>query len=238
MNASLTDILQSGWIVMLLRGAGMTVFISLCGIALGTVIGVAGAAAKVGGGRLARGLVGSYTLIVRSVPELLIIYLLFFGTAQAAAGLADYLEWDELMSSAFPMLIGILAIGLISGSYGVEVFRGAFKAIDRGQIEAARAFGMSPAQCLRRVTLPQLLWYALPGANNVWQNALKDTALISLVGLVELMRAAVLGAAATREPLTLYLLAGALYFIIGVLSQGLFALAERRFGHGMRRATA
>jgi len=238
MNTALIDILQSGWIGMLLRGAGMTIFISLCGIALGMAIGIAGAAAKIGGSWPVRGLIGLYTLIVRSVPELLIIYLLFFGTVQPAADLADYLAWDELMSSAFPMLIGILAIGLISGSYSVEVFRGAFKAIDPGQIEAARAFGMSRAQCLRRITLPQLLWYALPGANNVWQNALKDTALISLVGLVELMRAAVLGAAATREPMTLYLLAGALYFLIGLFSQGLFVLAERRYGHGMRRAAA
>uniref|UniRef100_UPI0033403F62 ABC transporter permease n=1 Tax=Castellaniella defragrans TaxID=75697 RepID=UPI0033403F62 len=238
MNPSLIDILQSGWIGMLLRGAAMTIFISLCGIVLGMTIGIAGAAAKINGGRLTRGLVSLYTLIVRSVPELLIIYLLFFGAAGPAADLADALGWDDLMSSAFPMLIGILAIGLISGSYSVEVFRGAFKAIDPGQIEAARAFGMGRAQCLLRVTLPQLLWYALPGANNVWQNALKDTALISLVGLVELMRAAVLGAAATREPMTLYLMAGILYFIIGLASQGLFVLAELRFGHGMRRAEA
>ncbi|WP_323017414.1 ABC transporter permease subunit [Castellaniella sp.] len=234
MNASLHDILSAGWGTLLLRGAGMTVFISLCGITLGMSIGIAGAALKSNGGWLVRGLISLYTLLVRSVPELLIIYLLFFGTVQPAANLADWLEWDDLMSMVFPMLVGILAIGLISGSYSVEVFRGAFKAINPGQIEAARSIGMRRRQILRRITLPQLFWYALPGANNVWQNALKDTALISLVGLVELMRAAVLGAAATRAPLTLYLMAGVLYFLIGACSQALFVWAERHFGRGMQ----
>lgn len=236
MHSSLIDILSAGWGSMLLRGAGMTIFISLCGIALGLTIGIAGAALKTGGNWLIRGVVALYTLIVRSVPELLIIYLLFFGSVGPAADLADWLDWDDLMSVVFPMLIGILAVGLISGSYSVEVFRGAFKAIDPGQIEAARAIGMSRRQCLRRITLPQLFWYALPGANNVWQAALKDTALISLVGLVELMRAAVLGAAATRAPLALYATAGVLYFLIGACSQALFVLAERHFGRGMRGA--
>lgn len=221
---------------MLLRGAAMTVFISLCGICLGTVIGIAGATAKTKGNLVLRALVGAYTLIIRSIPELLIIYLLFFATVEPTSNLADWLDWDELMSSIFPVLVGILAIGLISGSYNVEVFRGAFKAINPGQVEAARAIGMNRRQILRRITLPQLFWFALPGANNVWQNALKDTALISLVGLVELMRAAVLGSAATRAPLAMYLLAGILYFIIGAVSQAIFVWAERYFGKGMRGA--
>ncbi len=236
MTKELLEILSSGWGTMLLRGAGMTIFISLCGICLGTIIGIAGATAKTKGGFLARTTVGIYTLIIRSIPELLIIYLLFFATVEPASNLADWLEWDNLMSSIFPMLVGILAIGLISGSYNVEVFRGAFKAIDPGQVEAARAIGLSHRQILTRITLPQLFWYALPGANNVWQNALKDTALISLVGLIELMRAAVLGSAATRAPLIMYFMAGVLYFIIGIVSQGIFVWAERYFGRGMKGA--
>nr|WP_283737771.1 ABC transporter permease subunit [Alcaligenes faecalis] len=116
----------------------------------------------------------------------------------------------------------------------MEVFRGALQAIPEGQIEAAKAIGMSPWQRLRRIILPQMFWYALPGANNVWQTALKDTALISLVGLVEIMRAATLGAANTREPMAMYLIAGVLYFLIGACSQALFLLAERYTGKGMR----
>lgn len=237
MLTELIDIVGSGWGTMLLRGAAMTIFISLCGICLGTIIGIAGATVKTKGGLIAKAIVSLYTLIIRSIPELLIIYLLFFATVEPTADLADWLDWDDLMSSVFPILVGILAIGLISGSYNVEVFRGAFKAINPGQVEAARAIGMSRVQILRRITMPQLFWFALPGANNVWQNALKDTALISLVGLVELMRAAVLGAAATRAPLIMYFLAGVLYFIIGVLSQAIFVWAENYFGRGMRGAT-
>ncbi|MFW7340961.1 ABC transporter permease subunit [Pollutimonas sp. H1-120] len=234
MLETIQSVLREGWGWTLLRGTAMTLLISILGMALGIVIGIAGASIKTAGSRLPGLLVTVYTTVVRSIPELLVIYLLFFGSVQAAADLADALNWQEAMTSWFPALVGILAIGLIAGSYGVEVFRGALNAIPSGQIEAAKAIGMTPGQRLLRIVIPQMFWYALPGTNNVWQTALKDTALISLVGLVEIMRAAVLGAAATREPLALYLMAGALYFIVGVGSQGLFVLAERHFGRGMK----
>lgn len=227
-------ILQEGWGWMLLRGTGMTLLVSILGMALGVVIGITGASIKTNGPLVLRWLVSIYTTITRSIPELLIIYLLFFGTSQAVSDLGAFLNWQEGMNRWFPLMVGVLAIGIISGSYSVEVFRGALKAIPEGQIEAAKAIGMPAHKRLFRITVPQMFWYALPGSNNVWQTALKDTALISLVGLVEIMRAAVLGAAATREPLALYLLAGILFFIIGMASQGVFVLAERYFGRGMR----
>ncbi|HWK71698.1 MAG TPA: ABC transporter permease subunit [Burkholderiaceae bacterium] len=234
MLETIQSVLREGWGWTLLRGTAMTLLISILGMALGVAIGIAGASVKTAGARWSSLLVSCYTTVVRSIPELLIIYLLFFGSVQAAADLADALDWQEAMTNWFPALVGILAIGLIAGSYSVEVFRGALKAIPPGQIEAAKAIGMAPWQRLLRIVIPQMFWYALPGANNVWQTALKDTALISLVGLVEIMRAAVLGAAATREPLALYLMAGALYFVVGVGSQGVFVLAERHFGRGMK----
>lgn len=218
---------------MLLQGAAMTVFISIFGMALGVVIGITGASIRVSRNKTLGLLVKGYTTVVRSVPELLIIYLLYFGSVQTAADIADAFNMGGLMTSWFPAIIGILAIGLISGSYSVEVFRGALCAIDSGQIEAAKAIGMPVHKRLFRIILPQMCWYALPGANNVWQSALKDTALISLVGLVEIMRAAVLGAAATRESLALYVMAAALYIIIGIGSQALFVIAERYYGRGM-----
>lgn len=230
---TLLDVLSQGWGLMLLKGAAMTIVISALGMVLGTLIGIAGASIKINGPLFLKGLVSVYTTLVRSIPELLIIYLLFFGTIQWASDLSHWLNWQDGINKWFPFIVGVLAIGLISGSYIVEVFRGALQAIPNGQIEAARAVGMSKIKILCRITIPQMFWYALPGANNVWQTALKDTALISLVGLVELMRAAVLGAASTREPLALYVLAGALYFVIGVASQGVFTLAERYYGRGM-----
>src|SRR5699024_1740756 len=145
--------------------------------------------------RMLSATVSVYTTLVRSIPELLIIYLLFFGSIKFATSIADLLQWQQGVNKWYPFIIGVLAIGLIAGSYSVEVFRGALQAIPNGQIEAAKAIGMSPLKRMRRIIIPQMFWYALPGANNVWQAALKDTALISLVGLVEIMRAAVLGAA-------------------------------------------
>jgi len=221
---------------MLLKGASMTLFIALFGMALGTAIGIAGASIRLYAPRPFGWLVRIYTTVTRSIPELLIIYLIFFGSVHSATDFAYYLGIDEVFNRWFPALVGILAIGVIAGSYSVEVFRGAFMAIPIGQIEAAQAIGMSASKRFTRITLPQLFWYALPGSNNVWQTALKDTALISLVGLVEIMRAAQLGAASTREPLLFYLCAGVLFFLIGIGSQALFGLAERYAGHGLRSA--
>jgi octopine/nopaline transport system permease protein len=235
---TIIDVLRQGWGAMLLQGTAMTLCISIFGMALGVVIGIAGATIRVSRRKVAGLLVKGYTTVVRSVPELLIIYLLYFGSVQTAADIADAFDMGGLMTGWFPALIGILAIGLIAGSYSVEVFRGALCAIDPGQIEAARAIGMPARKRLFRIVLPQMCWYALPGANNVWQAALKDTALISLVGLVEIMRAAVLGAAATRESLALYIMAAGLYIVIGIGSQALFVLAERRYGRGMGGAHA
>lgn len=229
-------ILLEGWGWMLLKGASMTLFIAIFGMLLGTIIGIAGASIRLYGPRPLGWLVRLYTTVTRSIPELLIIYLIFFGSVHSATDLAYLLDIDEAFNRWFPALVGILAIGVIAGSYSVEVFRGAFTAIPRGQIEAAQAIGMSRWVRFWRITLPQLFWYALPGSNNVWQTALKDTALISLVGLVEIMRAAQLGAAATREPLLFYLCAGALFFLIGVGSQAFFTAAERFAGHGLRNA--
>lgn len=234
MLETLLRILNDGWGWMFLRGATMTLFISVLGMALGVLIGVTGASIKLNGPRWLSGLVSVYTTITRSIPELLIIYLLFFGSIHSVSQLGDFLQLEELINRWFPAAVGILAIGLVAGSYSVEVFRGALQAIPTGQIEAAKAIGMSRWQRLWRVVIPQMTWFALPGCNNVWQTALKDTALIALVGLVEIMRAAQLGAAAMREPLAMYLIAGFLFFIIGIGSQALFVIAEKYAGRGMR----
>ena len=234
MLETLLRILNDGWGWMFLRGAAMTLFISVLGMALGVLIGVTGASIKLNGPRWLSGLVSVYTTVTRSIPELLIIYLLFFGSIHSVSQLGDFFQMEELINRWFPAAVGILAIGLVAGSYSVEVVRGALQAIPTGQIEAAKAIGMSRWQRLWRVVIPQMTWFALPGCNNVWQTALKDTALIALVGLVEIMRAAQLGAAAMREPLAMYLIAGFLFFIIGIGSQALFVIAEKYAGRGMR----
>src|SRR5690625_17629 len=149
------SILVEGWGWMLLKGAAMTLFISIFGMALGTAIGIAGASIRLYGPRPLGWPVRLYTTVTRSIPELLIIYLIFFGSVHGATDLAYLLDIDELFNRWFPALVGILAIGVIAGSYSVEVFRGAFLAIPRGQIEAAQAIGMSRWKRFCRISLPQ-----------------------------------------------------------------------------------
>src|SRR5690625_6756238 len=135
-------LLFEGWGWMLLKGAALTLFISSFGMALGTAIGIAGASIRLYGPRPLGWLVRLYTTVTRSIPELLIIYLIFFGSVHGATELAYLLDLDELFNRWFPALVGILAIGVIAGSYSVEVFRGAFLAISDGLIGAGSGIGL------------------------------------------------------------------------------------------------
>lgn len=227
---------DTGWGDEMLRAAGMTLAVSLSSMLLGLVLGSLAAAAKLSAIPPARWLAEGYTTVVRGVPELLIIYLLFFGGNGAVmfvGGLFGYHGYIEL--NAFT--IGTVAIGAISGSYSTEVIRGAVLAVPRGQFEAAAAIGMPRALMFRRILLPQVGRYALPGLGNVWQFTLKDTALISVTGLVEIMRQAHIAAGSTRQPFTFYLVAAALYLLLTTFSNYGFQRAEGWAGRGVRRAS-
>lgn len=224
-----------GWGDEMLRGAAVTVALAVLAFALGLVLGTAAAAAKLSGSRILRGTAEVYTTVIRGIPELLVIYLFFFGSTGAImwfAGMFGYTRYIEL--NAFT--IGVLAVGIISGAYSTEVIRGAIQAIAPGQIEAARSVGMDRWKIFRRIMLPQLLRYALPGLGNVWQLTLKDTALVSVTALAELMRMASVAAGSTRQPFTFYITAAVLYLIMTTVSNLLFQRAERRYGRGFRMA--
>jgi octopine/nopaline transport system permease protein len=148
------------------------------------------------------------------------------------AGLFGYTGYIEV--NAFT--VGVLAVGLISGAYSTEVIRGAIQAVPFGQIEAGRAVGMHRMQIFFRILLPQTLRYALPGLGNVWQLTLKDTALISVTALAELMRSAQIAAGVTRNPFLFYVLAAVLYLVLTSLSTYAFDRAERHANRGVRRA--
>lgn len=218
----------------MLRAALMTVAVSTSAMLLGLVIGTLGAIAKLADPAPLRWLAGAYTTVVRGVPELLVIYLLFFGGNQAAMfvaglfGVDGYIELDAFA-------IGTLAVGLVSGAYASEVIRGAALAVPKGELEAARAIGMPPWLVFRRVLVPQTARFALPGLGNVWQLTLKDTALISVAGLVEIMRQAQIAAGSTREPFTFYLVAAALYLVLTSLSSYGFRRVEGVANRGVRR---
>jgi octopine/nopaline transport system permease protein len=226
-----------GWGDEMLRGALMTLAVSLSSMALGLIFGALGAAAKLSAIPPARWLAEGYTTVVRGIPELLVIYLLFFGGSGAVMlvarvfGYGGYLELNAFT-------IGTFAVGIVSGAYSTEVIRGAVLAVPKGEIEAARAIGMHRWLLFRRIMLPQVARFALPGLGNVWQLTLKDTALISVTGLVEIMRQSHIAAGSTRQPFTFYLVAACLYLLLTTFSNYGFQRAEAWASRGVRRASS
>ncbi len=226
---------DTGWGDELGRAMLMTLAVALTAMALGLVIGALGATAKLAGAWPVRLAARLYTTIFRGIPELLIIYLFFFGSSGGAKWVLElffdsvgYVEVDAF-------IIGALAVGLISGSYSTEIFRGAAIAVPRGQVEAGMAAGMSRGLILRRILAPQALRFALPGLGNVWQLTLKDTSLIMVTGLVELMRQSYVAAGSSREPFLFYIAAAAIYLGLTSVSGAGFRRAERWAGRGTQQ---
>ena len=172
-----------------------------------------------------------YTTVIRGVPELLVIYLFFFGGSGAIMyvasifGYNDYIEINAFMTGAF-------AIGIISGAYSTEVFRGAILSIDKGQFEASKVLGIKKHIQFFKVVLPQMLRLAIPNLSNVWQITLKDTSLISVTGLVEIMRQSYIAAGSTRDPLFFYSFAAVLYLLLTYFSMKIINRLEIRYSRG------
>jgi octopine/nopaline transport system permease protein len=224
-----------GWGFSMLSAAGMTVAVSTAAFFVGMAIGAVGAWAKIAGGFLARTAADLYTTVLRGIPDLLVIYLFYFGGSAVVTAINREFGGSGFVSvPAF--LIGALAVGVVSGAYQTEVFRGAYGAIARGEIEAARAVGMSGFLLLRRIVAPQVMRHAIPGLGNCWQLVLKESALISVTGLVELLRQAQVGAGSTRLPFYFYIAAAALYLALTSFSNRLFQGAETYTSRGVRRA--
>jgi His/Glu/Gln/Arg/opine family amino acid ABC transporter permease subunit len=215
-----------GYGPQLLDGAVMTLLVAVLSVVFGCVVGLLGAGAKLSRWRALRFLADAYTTIIRGIPDLIILLLLYFGGTVTLTRLAGhYVEVNGLSA-------GIFALGLVFGAYATEVFRGAILAVPRGQIEAARALGLRPVPLFRKVMLPQVWRFALPGLGNLWQGLLKNTSLISVVGLEELMRKTAITAGATRQPFTFYFVAALIYLVFTLVSEALQHQAERRVKRG------
>ncbi|WP_087001327.1 ABC transporter permease [Rhizobium sullae] len=223
-----------GWGHALLAGAWMTILIALAGYAIGAVIGTFGAWAKISGGTAVRTAADAYTTILRGIPDLLVIYLLYFGGSAMVTTVGRLFGAEGFIG--FPgFLAGALAVGITSGAQHTEVFRGAFKAVHPGEIEAAIACGMPRLMRFRRIVAPLTLRHALPGLGNVWQVVLKESALVSITGVAELLRQAQVGAGSTGLPFDFYLIAAAIYLLISTISGVFMRQAERHFSRGVRR---
>ncbi|WP_198669040.1 ABC transporter permease [Elioraea thermophila] len=226
----------TGWGLSMLRAAGMTIAVSSAGFALGSVLGALAAWGRLSGSRIAAVISATYTTVIRGIPELLVIYLVFFGGA-VVLGWIWRTFWDGEGFVSLPAFVaGFIAVGICNGAYQAEVFRGAFRTVARGEIEAAAAFGMPRALAFRRIVAPQVLRFALPGLGNCWQLCLKESALISVTGLVELLRQSFIGGRSTRDFFSFLLTGAALYLVITTVSSALFAAAERRALRGLKRA--
>ena len=225
-----------GWGDEMFYGALMTLAVAACSYVLGIVFGTGFAAMKLSRFWLAHLIADIYTTVIRGIPELLIIYLVFFGGGAVlravARGIFGYGEFIDL-----PIFVtGMLCIGVCAGAYSTEVIRGAVLAVPTGQIEAARAVGMSKQLRFWRILVPQVARYALPGLGNVWQLTLKETSLISVIGLVEIMRQATVGAGSTKEPFTFYITAFVLYLGLASISNRGFLHAETWANRGVKTA--
>ena len=172
-----------------------------------------------------------YTTVIRGVPELLVIYLFFFGGSGAIMFVASIFCYNEYIEiNAF--ITGSFAIGIISGAYSTEVFRGALQSIDKGQFEACKVLGLKKHIQFFKVIMPQMLRLAIPNLSNVWQITLKDTSLISVTGLVEIMRQSYIAAGSTRDPLFFYSFAAVLYLLLTYLSMKLINKLELKYSRG------
>ena len=222
---------SSGWGDEMLMGALMTVLVSASSLILGIVIGIIFAACKLSNIFVLRVIANIYTTIIRGIPELLIIYLLFFGGSGAVMYLAKIFGYNGYIElNAFT--IGTIAVGAISGAYSTEVIRGAVNSVQKGQFEAGKTLGLNGYGLYGKIIFPQVARIALPGIGNVWQITLKDTALISVTGLVEIMRQSRIAAGSTHEPFIFYTAAIILYLLITRFSNILFDKAENNYSKG------
>jgi polar amino acid transport system permease protein len=232
-KASSFDLLGE-WGGNLIVGALSTIQISLWAYALGLCLGLLGAVGKLNGGPILRGVLDGYTTLVRSVPELVLIVILYYAGTDTLNRLLDHFGFEAIHISGF--VAAVCVLGFVQGAYSTEVLRGAIQAIPIGQIEAARAFGMSPGLRFRRVTLPAMLPYAIPGMANLWLNATKDSALVAVVGYGELALATRQAAGGTKAYFLFYVVAAAIYLTISIASLYFFSRVESHYRRGQHRA--
>jgi len=222
---------SKGWGDELFIAFIMTIAVSLTAMTIGIFISLIFTPLKLSKNKFLNLISNLYTTVIRGVPELLVIYLLFFGGSGAIMFIARIFGYNDYIEiNAF--ITGSLAIGIISGAYSTEVFRGAIQSIDKGQFEASKVLGLNKFSYSIKVIIPQVLRLSIPNLSNVWQITLKDTSLISVTGLVEIMRQSYIAAGSTRDPLFFYSIAAALYLILTFISMKFFNKLEKKFSKG------
>jgi len=222
---------KTGWGDELFYATLMTIAVSITAMSIGFIFSIIFTPFKLSKYKSLNLIGNFYTTVIRGVPELLVIYLFYFGSSGAlmyVASIFGYYEYIEI--NAF--ITGSMAIGIISGAYSTEVFRGAIQSIDKGQFEAAKVLGLNKFAQFYKIILPQMLRLSIPNLSNVWQITLKDTALISVTGLVEIMRQSRIASGATRDPLFFYSIAALIFLMLTFLSMRLINKLELKYKKG------
>jgi polar amino acid transport system permease protein len=224
-SAALLSLSAPGWGANLLRGLANSLQIALGAFGMGLVIGLFGAYGKLYGGPILRDLLAIYTTVIRAVPELVLILILYYVGTDLINKASVLLGYGRVEISG--VVAGIWVLGIVQGAYATEILRGAIQAVPSGQIEAARAYGMPSLMTMRRVTIPAMMAFATPGLANLWLIATKDTALLAVVGFNELTLETKQAASSTRAYFTFFLAAGGLYLMVTLCSGVVFARIEK-----------
>ncbi|MDC7699508.1 ABC transporter permease [Vogesella indigofera] len=223
-----------GYGPLIASGTWMTLQLALLALAAALLLGLLGASARLSASRLLQTLAAGYTTLIRSVPDLVTMLLLFYSLQIALNHLT---EWAGLAQIDIdPFVAGVVTLGIIYGAYFTETFRGAFQAVPRGQLEAAVAYGMTPWQVFRRVLFPQMMRFALPGIGNNWQVMIKATALVSIIGLSDVVKATQDAGKGSLQLFFFSLVAAAIYLAITTVSTLLLAWLGRHYAAGVRKA--
>ena len=221
------------YLPLILKGMLLTVEVALLSLLISVLLGMLGAVARLSKSRIARAIAGMYTTIIRGIPDLVLMTLIFFGGQIIVNNIGEKMGWEYIDVS--PFMAGVLTIGFIFGAYMAESFRGGILAVSQGEIEAGYAFGMNPTKVFFRITLPAMVRHALPSFGNNWLVLTKTTALISVIGLQDMVYNASNAGGSTRKPFTFYCVVAFLFLIItGISDIGLRRL-NKRYSVGVRR---
>ena len=226
--------LFQGFGPLLLAGTLETLKLAVLSLAASFLLGLVGAAAKLSPNRMLSRIGVMYTTLIRAVPDLVLMLLLFYGIQIWLNDLTDMLAMDQI--DIDPFVAGVVTLGFIYGAYFTETFRGAFLAVPRGQIEAGFAYGMSSTRVFTRILFPQMMRFALPGIANNWQVLVKATALVSIIGLADVVKAAQDAGKATQGFFFFTLATAAIYLVITTVSNLALHRLEKRYSIGVRRA--
>ncbi|MCV2863953.1 ABC transporter permease [Albidovulum sediminicola] len=229
---------DAGWGDEILRGLAITVQLAVVTLPVGLFLGFLAAFASMSKWRPLRVLGFGYTTVMRGLPEILTLFVVYNGAGLLLNVILRWWSPEAPPTDFSPFAAGVIALGMVFGAFAGEVLRGAFQSLDIGQIEAGRAIGMTNRQIFLRIQLPQVWRFALPGLGNLWINMLKDTALVSVIALDDLMRMTKVAVGVTKQPFTFYLLACLIYWVMCVLSELVLAKLERRANRGIRRVTS